>query len=75
MSLMTFSNGAAINKVCGRSQEQQNDEMELGSETTVVIPDVDDMSPQGYHVIMTPVVCKPGYMEDRVGQCQKILFG
>lgn len=47
MSLMTFCNGAAFNKVCGRSQEQQYDEVELGSETTEVIPDVDDMSPQG----------------------------
>ena len=45
MSLVTFSNGAVI-KVCGRS-EQQNDEVELGFETTEVIPDVDNMSSQG----------------------------
>lgn len=47
MSLVTFSNGAAFNKVCGRSLEQPNDEVEVVSETTEVIPDVDDMSYQG----------------------------
>lgn len=46
MSLVTLSNGAAIYKVCERYLEQQNDEvkLELGSETTEVIPDVVDMS-------------------------------
>ncbi|CAO1304781.1 unnamed protein product [Diamesa serratosioi] len=77
MSLVNLINGTAIRKVCGRSLGQQNDvvELDLGYETTEMIPDVVDMSLQAFHIIMTPVVCKPGYMEDSVGICQKVLFG